>query len=73
MTTEYAYECENLLGKWVTARLKKRYDLGHKPMPDAVCTWVKTAGKSPADENSEAPSEVLGWVIKTIEDPDWAE
>ena len=71
MTTENAYECEDLLGQWVTARLKKRHDLGHGAPPDAVCVWVKTAGKSPADGDSEATSEVLGWVIKTIEDPDW--
>ena len=70
MTTEDVYECEDLLGKWVTARLIKRH-LKHGPPPDAVCTWVTTAGNSPADENSEATPEVLGYVIKTIEDPDW--
>lgn len=73
MIEKYDYECEILLGQWVTARLKKRYDLGHGPPPDGVCSWVKTGGSSPADENSTAPAEALGWLIKTIEDPDWDE
>ena len=73
MIEKYDYACEELLGQWVAARLKKRYDLGHGAPPDAVCTWVRTAGNSAADQNCEAPALVLGWLIKSIEDPDWAE
>jgi len=68
MTKDY----EGLMGDWVTARCRKRVKETGKPMPPDVANWLDTGGNSPADENTEPPPRVLGWLIKTIDEPIWA-
>ena len=71
-TDQSDYSCEALMGQWVTARCNKRYDNTEKPMPEDVCAWLRTAGsESAADETSKPPAMVLGWMVKTVIDPDW--
>lgn len=72
MGENYDYEYEKMIGEWVTARCAKRYNLKGK-MPDYVITWLETGGNSPVNQDSEAPPDVEGWLIKTIDDPDWPE
>ena len=62
---------ERLVGDWVTARCRKRVRNPEKPTPDYVKLWLKTIDWNPHAEDTEAPAPVLGWVVKTIEDPDW--
>lgn len=71
---DYNYEGEILMGNWVRERCKARYDQLHKPMPADIVNWLKTAGsKSPADGGSDPTGKVLGWMVWTVIDPDWAE
>ena len=66
---EYDYEVR--MGMWVTARCVARAAVFGKPMPDYVKVWLDTGGNSPPDGTTEAPPNVMGWLVKTIEDPDW--
>ena len=67
MGTDY----EILLGNWVAARCKKRVKDTGRQMPPYVVDWLETGGNSPADENTEPPPNVLGWLVKTIDRPAW--
>ncbi|MGD2110311.1 MAG: hypothetical protein PVI86_13100 [Phycisphaerae bacterium] len=66
----YNYEYEDRLGTWVAQRCRKRYDLKGM-MPEEIITWLLTGGNSPPNGDTEATANVVGWLIKTIEDPDW--
>ena len=59
-------------GDWVTARLVMHIDACH-PVPEKVKTFLDQAfqKKSGKSEAGKATCEVLGWLIKGIEDPDW--
>ena len=56
------------MGSWVAARCRKRSNHGIK-MPKKVRDWLDLI-TNPHEEDHEANDEVLGWLIKTIEDPD---
>lgn len=71
-TNDIDYEkFDKLMGDWVTARCRKRTVEHGKPMDKNVWEWLKGLEWNPSAKDAEAPAEVLGWVVKTIEDPDW--
>lgn len=64
---------EDIMGQWVRGRCLLRNAHGH-PMPEYVKTWLEKIGGNPhVDPNAGAPPDVGGWLIKTLEDPDWGE
>ncbi|MHC4414213.1 MAG: hypothetical protein ACYS0G_02895 [Planctomycetota bacterium] len=67
---------EDIMGAWVRGRCMLRESFGHS-MPKEIKDWLETvAGKPPVSNVNpleSANSDVLGWLLKTIEDPDWAE
>ena len=65
------YENERRMGDWVCARCRKRAEEHGKPMPPEVEAWLGTIKWNPGAKNTEATDKVLGWLIKTIVDPDW--
>ena len=65
------YGYEKRLGEWVTARCRKRAEVHGKPMPVEVKHWLDHGGNSPVTKDTKATETVLGWVVKTLEDPDW--
>ncbi|UCE58767.1 MAG: hypothetical protein JSU63_15140 [Phycisphaerales bacterium] len=64
------YEKEEQIGDWVTARCRSRDEDHGKEMPSAVSEWLAGNG-NPVTKTSRPTSEVLGWLVKTIEDPAW--
>ena len=62
---------EKRIGDWVTARCRKRAEEHGKPMPQEVRDWLKTIKWNPGAKNTQAPGEVIDWLVSTIEDPDW--
>jgi len=62
---------EQLMGKWVTARCHKRVAEHGKPMPQEVRDWLKTIKWNPEAKNTQAPRNVVAWLLNTIDDPDW--
>ncbi|MGD8451549.1 MAG: hypothetical protein PVJ57_06995 [Phycisphaerae bacterium] len=70
---EYDYSYETRMGEWVAARCRKRAEEHGKAMPDRVKEWLDTGGNSPVNQDTPPPPDILGWVIKSIEDPDWLE
>ena len=67
------YQHEEAMGKWVADRCRKRAKKYDKPMDPKVVEWLETGGNSPPTEDTPPSSIALGWVIKTIENPAWAE
>ena len=66
------YQYERRMGEWVAARCQKRAEEPNKkPMPQEVKDWLDDAGNSEPDKDTAAPAEVLYWLVKTIDDPDW--
>ena len=70
-TLEFTYEIR--MGEWVASRCRKRAEDHGIPMPAEVKDWLDNGGNSPANENTPPTALVMGWVVKTIEDPDWPE
>ena len=64
---------ELAIGKWVTARCKKRVDDTRNAMPQVVKDWLDHGGSSAADENTKPTLTVVSWLVMTIDDPDWPE
>ena len=64
---------ETRMGEWVAARCRKRAEEYGKPMPQVVKDWLDKGGDSPANQNTKPTVIVLGWLILTINDPDWDE
>jgi hypothetical protein len=60
------------VGDWVTTRCQ-RHRAG--TVTQRVMAWLATGGPNggPVDATSKPSPEVLGWIVKTIEDPDWVE
>ena len=67
-----SWHYEHMLGDWVEGRCVIR-DAGGKSMPWYVTDWLDGISKGPGglDPKQPAPPNVLEWVGKTIEDPDW--
>ena len=67
-----SWHYENMLSEWVTGRCVLRDAKGER-MPTYVKYWLDGISKGPGgvDPHEDAPSTVLEWVGKTIEDPDW--
>lgn len=61
-------------GDWVTARLVMRIDACHA-VPNEVKVFLDEALQKKASDSKadEATYAVLGWLIKSIENPDWPE
>ncbi len=65
------HDYEGRMGSWVAARCRKRYSDRGKDVPEKVRDWLELI-TNPHERDHEANDEVLGWLIKTIEDPDAA-
>ena len=63
---------EEMIAKWVEARLVRRRDR-KGPVPDDVQTWVDwLAGLTDAQlPLAPASPNVIDWISYSIEDPDW--
>lgn len=71
---EETIDYEQVMGEWVTARCRKRAAAPiSKEMPPEVKRWLKYGGNSPPGATTVATQQILGWLIKTIEKPDWDE
>ncbi len=66
-----SHDYEGRMGSWVAARCRKRYSDRGKDVPKKVRDWLELI-TNPHERDHEANDEVLGWLIKTIEDPDAA-
>ncbi len=64
------YEKEEQMGDWVASRCQSRIEDHQEEMPEDVARWLEGGG-TPVSKTSKPPREVLGWLIKTIEDPAW--
>jgi hypothetical protein len=71
MGTEKTH-CEQI-GEWVAARCTKRVQRTGKDVPQEVIDWLDRIEWNPSPEDTDPTYEVLGWAIKTINDPDWLE
>ncbi|MHC4696172.1 MAG: hypothetical protein ACYTFA_05460 [Planctomycetota bacterium] len=65
---------EVTMGIWVTLRcLARRLPPNSREVPDYVEEWLEKGGNSKPGKDTQAPPKVLYWLIKTIDDPAWAE
>ena len=72
-TSSEKTHCE-LIGEWVAARCARWVgDPPVRPVPPEVIAWLGTIRWNPAPEATNPTCGVLGWVVKTLNNPDWAE
>ena len=60
-----------MLADWVKARCDKRVKEHGKPVPGYVKDWLGGIEWNPAAQDTVAPAPVIGWLFKSLEDPNW--